>query len=138
MLDLKFPAPASEQVGLDTETLAAIDNRHRTPKARLKALVRELAGQADSIAEHGCPLGTLCSELDKRLEPSALGVDRLMQLPIAWAETQFRELGRRDAHDLAIDLMAAYEGNALVANTMRDPNIMRRAARRIDQWIDGL
>jgi AcrR family transcriptional regulator len=119
-------------------TLAGIDKRHRTPKARLKALVRELAGQAEDIADHGCPLGSLCSELHKRLAPSALGVDRLMRLPIEWARAQFQQMGRRDAHDLAVDLMAAYEGNALLANTMRDPNVMRRAARRIEAWIDAL
>jgi hypothetical protein len=119
-------------------TLAAIESRHRTPKARLKALVRELAGQAESVARHGCPLGSLCSELGKRLDPSALGVAELMKLPIAWAGAQFKELGRRDAHDLAVDLLAGYEGSALLANTMREPNIMRRAARRLDQWIDNL
>jgi AcrR family transcriptional regulator len=119
-------------------TLAAIDARHRTPKARLKALVRELAGQADAVAQHGCPLGSLCSELGKRLDPSALGIAELMRLPVAWAQTQFREMGRRDAHDLAVDLLAAYEGSALLANTMREPSVLRRTARRLDSWIDTL
>jgi hypothetical protein len=44
---------------------------------------------------------------------------------------------RRDAHDLALDLMAAYEGSALLASTMRDPGVLSRAARRIDRWIDA-
>ena len=44
-----------------------------------------------------------------------------MRLLIEWAEEQFRSLGRRDAHDLALDLVAAYEGNALLASTLRDP-----------------
>ncbi len=44
-----------------------------------------------------------------------------MRLPIEWAEEQFRSLGRRDAHDLALELLAAYEGSALLANTLRDP-----------------
>jgi AcrR family transcriptional regulator len=119
-------------------TLAAIESRHRTPKARLKAFVRELAGRAESVARHGCPLGSLCSELDKRLDLSGLGVAELMKLPIAWAQAQFQELGRRDAHDLAVDLLATYEGSALLANTMREPNILRRASRRLDRWIEEL
>src|SRR5437879_10674102 len=45
--------------------IAALEHRHRTPKARLKGLVRLLAGQADSTAEYGCPHGTLCMELAK-------------------------------------------------------------------------
>ena len=47
-----------------------------------------------------------------------------MRLPIEWAEQQFRSLGRRDAHDLALDLLAAYEGSALLANTLRDPGVL--------------
>ena len=117
--------------------LASIDARHRNPKSRLKALVRELASQSEMVAQYGCPLGSLCSELDKRQQPS-LPVAELMRLPIAWAEQQFRTLGRRDAHDLALDLMAAYEGSALLANTLRDPNLLSRTPRRLDHWIDSL
>ena len=59
-------------------------------------------------------------------------------LPIEWAEDQFRSLGRPDARDCAFDLLAAYEGSALLANTMRDPEVLTGAARRIDRWIDTL
>src|SRR5947209_8676158 len=45
-------------------TLATIEANHRTPKSRLKSLVKLLAGQRDVIAEYGCPQGTLCSELN--------------------------------------------------------------------------
>ena len=118
-------------------TLASIDARHRSPKARLKALVREFAGRSELVAEYGCPLGSLCSELDKRLTGSSFQGSELMRLPIEWAEAQFRAMGRRDANDLALDLMAAYEGSALLANTLRDPNVLW-AARRLDHWIDSL
>jgi len=119
-------------------TLAAIDARRRSPKSRLKALVGELAGQSELVAEFGCPLGTLCSELDKRGAAAGLPSPELMRLPIEWAEKQFRALGRADAHDLALDLMAAYEGSALLANTLRDPGVLSGSARRLDRWIDAL
>jgi TetR/AcrR family transcriptional regulator, transcriptional repressor for nem operon len=119
-------------------TLAAIDTRHRSPKMRLKALVRELTFHSERIADYGCPLGTLCSELEKRgWNPGALVAD-LMRVPVDWAEEQFRSLGRDDARDLALDLVAAYEGNALLANALREPGMMSRAARRMGQWIDSL
>ena len=119
-------------------TLAGIDARHRSPKSRLKALVRAFAAQKETVALYGCPFGTLCSELDKRVGDPRFEVAQLLSLPIEWAEGQFRALGRRDAHDLALDLMAAYEGSALLANTMRDPSVLSRAARRLDRWIDAL
>ena len=112
--------------------------RRQTPRARLKALVRELTGQRELVARYGCPLGTLCSELDKRDD----GLDRtgaqLLQLPLDWAERQFRLMGRGDARDLALALLAAYQGIAVLANTFRDPELMAREGRRLERWIDSL
>src|SRR5579862_9809572 len=45
--------------------LASLE-RHRTPKARLRAFVRLLTEQRELAARSGCPQGTLCTELDKR------------------------------------------------------------------------
>jgi AcrR family transcriptional regulator len=119
-------------------TLAAIDSRHRSPKSRLKAFVREFTAQSEIVAQYGCPLGSLCSELDKRVTDPGLPAAELMRPLIDWAQQQFRSLGRPDARDLAFDLLAAYEGSALLANTMRDPRILSGSARRIDHWIDTL
>ncbi len=119
-------------------TLASIDARHRSPKSRLKAFVREFSSRGEIVAQYGCPLGTLCSELDKRAPEASLAVAELMRLPIEWAEEQFRSLGRRDAHDLALDLLASYQGSALLANTMRDPNVLSNAGRRLEHRIDTL
>src|SRR5262252_8530951 len=119
-------------------TLAAIDAHHRSPRSRLKAFVREFTGQSELVAQHGCPLGSLCSEIGKGVRHSSFAEADLMRLPIEWAEEQFRSLGRRDAHDLAVDLLAAYEGSALLANTLHDPNVLSGSARRINRWIDTL
>ena len=118
--------------------LAAISSSHRSPKGRLKALVGEFAGQRDVIALYGCPQGSLCSELDKRPGRPDFALPELMRIPIEWAEEQFRALGRDDAHDLAVSLIASYEGSALLTNTFRDPDILAREARRLTHWIDGL
>jgi AcrR family transcriptional regulator len=118
-------------------TLSSFEH-HGTPKARLKAFVRMLVDQSDLTARYGCPQGTLCSELDKRDD----GLDRagaeLMRLPIEWTEEQFRSMGRRDARDLAVALIAAYQGIALLTNTFRDPKLMTREGKRLERWIDSL
>jgi TetR/AcrR family transcriptional regulator, transcriptional repressor for nem operon len=111
---------------------------HRTPQARLKALVRALTDQRELAARYGCPLGSLCSELDKRNDGLDRACAQLLQAPIEWAEQQFTALGRRDAHDLAVALIASYQGIALLTNTFRDPELMTREARRLERWIDSL
>jgi TetR/AcrR family transcriptional regulator, transcriptional repressor for nem operon len=118
--------------------LTALERQHRSPKARLKALVRFLAEQATSIAQSGCPHGTLSAELAKRAEGSDPLAAPLMQIPLDWAEQQFRAMGRRDAHDLAVELLVSYHGSAVLTNALGQPELMGRQARRLEKWIDAL
>jgi TetR/AcrR family transcriptional repressor of nem operon len=112
--------------------------RHRSPQARLKALVRNWADMRDEIVRHGCPMGTLCAELDKLGGGADRDAAAVMARIIDWAEGQFRQLGRRDARDLAVGLFAGIQGAALLANTFRDPSILVRQGRRLERSIDTL
>ena len=112
--------------------------RRSTPRTRLKGLARSWADVADLVAAHGCPIGSLSSELNKQDDRLAEDAARLFRVVLDWAQTQFREMGRRDARDLAITLFAGVQGAALLANTLREPNILTREVRRLERWIDGL
>jgi len=112
--------------------------RHRSPQARLKALVRNWADMRDAVARYGCPMGPLCAELDKLQGGADREAAAVLRVIIDWAEDQFRELGRRDARDLALALFAGIQGAALLANTFRDPAILTRQGRHLERWIDTL
>jgi TetR/AcrR family transcriptional regulator, transcriptional repressor for nem operon len=118
-------------------TFAELERRHRSPKARLKALVRFLAERSDSIAQYGCPYGTLSSELAKRAEGSDSLAAPLMQIPLDWAEQQFRAMGRGNAQDLAVELVATYQGSAVLSSALGQPELMARQARRLERWIEA-
>jgi TetR/AcrR family transcriptional repressor of nem operon len=120
--------------------LSALDRR-RTPQARLKGLIGALVEQRDLAARYGCPFGTLACELDKRPD----GLDRtaadVLGILADWAEQQFRSMGfgdQAEARDLAIALIASYQGISLLTNTFRDPELMVREGRRLERWIDSL
>jgi tRNA A22 N-methylase len=114
-----------------------LERRNRSPKARLKGLVRFLAEQANSIAHYGCPHGTLSSDLAKQAAGSDVLAAPLMQIPLDWAEQQFSSMGRRDAHDLAVELFASYQGSAVLTNALGQPELMARQARRLEKWIEA-
>jgi len=113
-------------------------DRHRTPQARLKALVQNWNDMREAVARYGCPMGTLCAELDKVGDGRDRDAAAVLGLIIDWAESQFRQLGRRDARDLAMALFSGIQGAALLANTFRDPSILTREGRHLERWIDGL
>jgi AcrR family transcriptional regulator len=117
---------------------AALQRRHGSPKARLKALVGLLADERDTIADFGCPYGTLCTELAKHSGESHPLTAPLMQTLVDWTEQQFHAMGRRDAHDLALQLVIAYQGSAVLTNALAQPELMAREARRLEKWINAM
>jgi len=112
--------------------------RHRSPQARLKALVQSWTEMRDAVARYGCPMGSLCAELDKLDDGRDRDAAAVMGLIIDWAEGQFRLLGRRDARDLAVSLFAGIQGAALLSSNFRDPQILTRQGRVLERWIDTL
>jgi TetR/AcrR family transcriptional repressor of nem operon len=119
------------------ELLSGLERR-RTPQARLKGLAEAWAGASDDVAEHGCPLGCLSSELGKAHPELAADAAQPLQDIIDWSEQQFREIGRRNSRDLATTLLAGVQGAAVIADALGDPGVMRREVRRLDRWIDDL
>jgi TetR/AcrR family transcriptional repressor of nem operon len=130
-------AVVQDHLDMAAGLLAAIDAASADPAQRLKSLFGALAGDGDQIARYGCPLGSLCMELDKRTVGPGAAAD-LMRVPLAWLERQFAALGRPDARDLAMETMARYQGAALLTSTLRDPAVMATAASRAAAWIDSL
>ena len=61
-----------------------------------------------------------------------------LELMIDWAETQFRDLGRRDARELAVAFVSGIQGGALLSNAFRDPDLMSAQVRHLERWIDSL
>jgi TetR/AcrR family transcriptional repressor of nem operon len=130
-------AVVDDYVGQADSMLAEFD-RLRSPAARLKGLTRGWLDVADTVADHGCPVGSLCAELNNCDGPLGSAGSEILRRITDWAEAQFRQLGRRDAKDLAMALLSGIQGSALLANTIRDATIMKRQARHLERWIDSL
>ncbi|HWC84819.1 MAG TPA: TetR/AcrR family transcriptional regulator [Pseudonocardiaceae bacterium] len=113
-------------------------NRRRTPRARLHGLIEIWLNQRESLTAHGCPVGTLSTELDKTADPLARDSAGVLGLLLDWIEGQFREAGRRDARELAVALLSAYEGVAVLANVLGDEALITMEGKRLQRWIDAL
>jgi TetR/AcrR family transcriptional repressor of nem operon len=118
--------------------LSAELDQQEGPVDRLKALIRALTSRRDLLASYGCPIGSLNMELDKRVDGLRTEAGTILAGLIDWAETQFRAMGRQDARELAVALIAAYEGIALLAATLRDPSLISAEGDRLNRWIDSL
>jgi len=98
-----------------------------------------LNGTRDAVSQSGCPIGTLSAELDKRCGTEAsAGSQNMLGSMVDWAERQFREMGQPDPRDLAVTLIATYEGTAMLTHSLRDRNLMHRQSQRLLRWIEAL
>lgn len=119
------------------ELIEALEQQD-APADRLIALVRGWVDQRATVAQFGCPTGTLAAELGKRADGLEQESAENIRALLEWIERQFAELGRDDARELAVALFASYQGISLLANTFRDPELMVIEGARLERWIDSL
>lgn len=106
-----------------------------SPRERLAAFVQMTVDARGELAEHGCPVGSLCSELGKDGGPLADHAGGLLAAWLAWLRTQFAELGHDDPERSAGHLLAAVQGASLLAHALGDPRHVEREAEHLRQWI---
>ena len=110
-----------------------------SPKERLCAFVQIKIKNREQLAQNGCPVGTLCSEL-RKLGGAAAGKSKvLFAAALDWMEAQFRELGKgAESRGLAVHLFSATQGVSVLAHAFHDPGLIEMEAARLKEWIRGL
>jgi TetR/AcrR family transcriptional regulator, transcriptional repressor for nem operon len=107
-----------------------------TPEERIESFIRILNVNRAKIKRHGCPVGTLCTELAKLSHPSEPHANELFILFRTWLARQFALLGRKaDADGLALHLLARSQGAALLANAFRDDDFVDREVALMCEWV---
>jgi AcrR family transcriptional regulator len=110
-----------------------------SPKERLCGFVQIKIKNREALARGGCPVGTLCSELQKRGGAVARKSSVLFAEALAWMEVQFKALGKgTDSRGLAVHLLSATQGVSVLAHTFRDAGMIANEAARLKEWIRGL
>lgn len=128
-----------EQRGAFYRSLITSWEQSPDPKQRLLALVTMVSEQRDLLANSGCPIGSLCQELHKDGGPLAQKASSLLGAVLAWAEQQFRLLGKDDeAFDLALHLVSVLQGASLLTHTFNRPELITRETGRLKDWIASL
>jgi AcrR family transcriptional regulator len=109
------------------------------PKERLCSFVQVKIKNSKELARNGCPVGTLCSELQKQGGPAARKSKVLFATALAWMEAQFQALGKgADSRGLAVHLLSATQGVSLLAHTFHDATLITNEAARLKAWIRSL
>lgn len=108
------------------------------PSARLDALLAYLESQKETLAEAGCPIGSLCQELSKEHGPLAEQASRILIFQLEWVEQQFTLLGHKDARAPAIELVTYLQGISLLASSLKDVSMLAVQFARLRRWLGAL
>lgn len=109
------------------------------PEERIRRFIQILIANRSKIKRHGCPVGTLCSELAKLKHASQTDANKLFTLFRRWLRRQFELLGRKsDADRLAMHLLARSQGVATLANAFHDEKFIRREVDQMYDWLDAV
>lgn len=115
------------------------DELESEPRMRLKKYISMWVGHQENIEKHGCPLGTICTELSKLHHENLDNASELMEVYRAWLEKQFDLLGyKKEARMFSLQLLARGQGIALITNTYSDKSFLQHEANEVINWIDSL
>lgn len=122
-----------------SEMLRAWEGLSNSPRDRIKSFIRIVITNRPNIISHGCPVGTLCSELAKIGHPAQAQSNQLFTLFRTWLCEQFVRLGRAsEADSLAMHVVAFSQGVALLTHVFQDESFVEREAERMCSWLDGI
>jgi AcrR family transcriptional regulator len=106
-----------------------------TPEDRIRSFIFILIANRADIKRYGCPVGTLCSELAKLNHASQDEANKLFTLFRTWLRRQFALLGREDADELAMHLLARSQGAATLTSAFRDERFIRQEVEKMCDWL---
>src|SRR6202140_5276185 len=114
-------------------------DRLSSPKERLVAFVESIHRNREQLARGGCPLGGLCTELQKEGGALAKKSAVLFTEPMRWLEKQFGALGHeKDSRELAVHFFSAFQGMAAVGLGANDQEVVVMETKRLKDWIGTL
>jgi AcrR family transcriptional regulator len=119
--------------------LLAEFDRATSPQERLCGFVQIKIKNSGDLARKGCPVGTLCSELQKHGGTAAKRSRVLFAMALEWMEAQFKAMGKgTDSRGLAVHLLSSTQGVSLLAHTFHDAGLITKEAARLKKWIRSL
>ena len=118
--------------------LARWEREGASPQERIGLFISILLRNRAKIMRHGCPVGTLCTELAKLGHAHQAEANTIMELFRGWLRGQFAQMGReKDADALALHTLARTQGVAVVAQSLRDKAFLQQEVEQMLRWVEA-
>lgn len=110
-----------------------------SPTERIKCYVKIVITNWNKIKQHGCPVGTLTTELTKIDHLSQADARKIFRLFRNWLTAQFTSIGQgKNADDCAMRVLSWSQGVATLGNAFKDKKFVDREVSEMCLWVDDL
>ncbi|MCU7904401.1 MAG: TetR/AcrR family transcriptional regulator [Candidatus Thiodiazotropha sp. (ex Epidulcina cf. delphinae)] len=119
------------------EMLNEWDKKTTDPKQRLHYYIDMQSRNQEKIISHGCPVGSLCTELAKIRHFMLVDANKMFTVFRDWLTTQLELVGvKKNAKQLSMHLLARGQGIATVSNAFEDKAFLHQEVTQLKQWLD--
>lgn len=110
-----------------------------SPVERIESYIKSLLDNWPAIKDHGCPVGTLCTELSKLDHAAREDSVKLFALFRHWLKNQFEALNPIEEPDrLAMQMLSWGQGVAAMANAFKDLEYVQEEVQKTCDWLQAL
>ena len=115
------------------------NEQYPDPRERIELYIDILTTHEDNITSHGCPVGSLCTELAKLSHVMLQDANKMFSAQRDWLTVQLKELGLgKEARQVAMQLLARTQGIATITNAFKDKTFLRQEVKHLKQWLGSL
>jgi TetR/AcrR family transcriptional regulator, transcriptional repressor for nem operon len=110
------------------------------PRKRLIAFLEHVIETSESLIVHGCPVGSLCQELDKTPSPLTEKANHILKIQLEWVCDQFRSMGMSEeaTKEYGVQMMTSIQGGILMGNALNDAKVIVIQVSRLKAWLESL
>ena len=113
------------------------EQNSRNPKDNLIAYIDMLDSNQSNIKNHGCPIGVICTELNKTNHFMLSDAIEMHTLFKDWLTQQFKQLGqKKQAEALAMHLLARSQGIANITHTFGNRKFLKQEIKLLKEWLE--
>jgi len=114
------------------------EQEYSDPKQRVLLYLNILTANQENIKNHGCPAGSLCTEMAKARHTVLHDANKVMSLSCEWLSHQFTQMGLSNAKQIAMHLLARIQGIATITNAFEDKEFLCQEVKGLIQWLDEI
>ncbi len=107
------------------------------PRKRLYYYIDMPLRNQENICLHGCPVGSLCTELAKTNHAMLDDANKMFIVFHGWLVIQLNLLGvNKNVKKIAMQFIARVLGIVTVANAFKDKSFLKQEIKQLKKWLD--